>query len=356
MRLFGAQIGSYSKEVISLASVTYKCPNCGGPLTFDPKKQLFDCDYCRGEFAEAVLIAKDKERETAAEEGEVVYTCPSCGAQLVTDETTAATFCYYCHNPVVLSGRLAREFCPDKVLPFSIDKETVVEKFLAWTKGKKFVPKEFFAKAQIEKISGVYYPYWMADYRGEAHFEGEGINSVSYISGNYQITEHKHYKVVRDAQISYDNVSRSALTKADRKLADGVHPFNMEAVRDFSPAYLSGFFAEKRDITAEEVRPEVQSEIAGYTESMMRTASGYDRLTGETKVKYSEVKYKYCLLPAWVLTYKGAKGKTYYYSMNGQTGQTCGILPIAKGKLLAHSGLIAAVVTTLICIGGWLFI
>lgn len=339
-----------------MASVSYKCPNCGGPLTFDPKKQLFACNYCRGEFDQPVLIALDQAKQEPDEVKEVVYTCPSCGAELVTEATTAATFCYYCHNPVVLSGRLSREFRPHKVLPFAIDRDTAVEKFLAWTKGKKFVPKDFFSKEQIEKISGIYYPYWMADYGGKAHFEGEGVNSISLISGNYRITEHKHYRVVREAQINYNNVARPALTKADRKLADGVHPFNMGAARDFSPAYLSGFLAEKRDVEAEQVRQEIECEIAGYVKKMMCAASGYDRLTGETAIEYSEIKYKYCLLPAWVLTYKGPKGKRYYYAMNGQTGQACGILPIAKGKLLADSTLIAAMVAIIIGIGGWLFI
>ena len=28
----------------------YRCPNCSAELKFNPDKQLFCCDYCRGEF------------------------------------------------------------------------------------------------------------------------------------------------------------------------------------------------------------------------------------------------------------------------------------------------------------------
>ena len=39
------------------------------------------------------------------------------------------------------------------------------------------------------------------------------------------------------------------------------------------------------------------------------------------------------MLPVWTLTYKGEDGKIYYFSINGQTGKTCGVLPVDKSKL-----------------------
>ena len=87
-----------------MSLVSYKCPNCGGGLTFDPVSQKLTCEYCMSEFSEEEI----KDLEGAhSEEDAAVYICPSCGAEIVTDNTTAATFCYYCHNPVVLSGRLS---------------------------------------------------------------------------------------------------------------------------------------------------------------------------------------------------------------------------------------------------------
>ena len=125
--------------------ITYKCPNCGGGLQFDPSTQKYKCEFCFSLFTQKELEELQKEDETekldheeldqtvdttvrmddinqsdkVEEEAEerqtetVLYECPSCGAQIVTDETTAATFCYYCHNPVVLSGRVSGNFRPD---------------------------------------------------------------------------------------------------------------------------------------------------------------------------------------------------------------------------------------------------
>ena len=121
-----------------MAAVTWKCPNCGGGLTFDPDSQKFECEYCLSQFNQAELeqIVPDEGEEqpdTAKEQADefvpVLYMCPSCGAEIVTDETTAATFCFYCHNPVVLKGRLDGAYQPDYVLPFAIERERAKEIF-----------------------------------------------------------------------------------------------------------------------------------------------------------------------------------------------------------------------------------
>ena len=82
--------------------MSYKCPNCGGGLKFDPVSQKFKCEYCLASFTEDDMKRLEAEEAKKREDdgSAAVYTCPSCGAEIVTDETTAATFCYYCHNPV----------------------------------------------------------------------------------------------------------------------------------------------------------------------------------------------------------------------------------------------------------------
>ena len=98
-----------------MALMSYKCPNCGGGLVFDPDSQKFQCEYCLSEFTEEEMKRMEEasaspaeeekavleEEGTAPQEGDssqspetgeaAVYTCPSCGAQIVTDATTAAS-------------------------------------------------------------------------------------------------------------------------------------------------------------------------------------------------------------------------------------------------------------------------
>ena len=85
-----------------MALVSYKCPNCGGSVVFDPKKQKFCCEFCMSEFTkEEMEAAALKSTETSGTQEEssaadtaqnnnagstnqnedaLVYICPSCGA------------------------------------------------------------------------------------------------------------------------------------------------------------------------------------------------------------------------------------------------------------------------------------
>ena len=229
-----------------MAAVTWKCPNCGGGLLLDPSSQKFKCEYCLSEFSKeqiSDLPPKKGEEQKQEEQELVLYLCPSCGAEIVTEETTAATFCFYCHNPVVLKGRLEGGYKPDYVLPFAIDKEKAKDIFLQWLKQKRFVPKDFYSPEQIEKLTGVYFPYWLYSCQVEGEIQAEGVKLKVWRAGNLQYTETQKYDVSRNGQMQVDHVTRNALKKADKQLVEGVLPFDMKQMKPFSMEFLSGFFA-----------------------------------------------------------------------------------------------------------------
>lgn len=339
-----------------MPAFTHKCPNCGAYLTYDPASKKFKCEYCDGVFEEDYLKTLDNEafddlkksddsvQKELGEDEELVYSCPNCGAQIVTDATTAATSCYYCHNPIVLTGRLAKELRPDGIIPFIFDKKEAKKRFFDWIRKKKYVPAEFVNEKNVDKINGVYYPYWMVGLDTDAHFEGEG-KIVTYTSdARNDITTTKYYKVIRHGTIRYNDIERSALKKNDRKLADGIHPYDTDKIIDFEPSYLSGYMAEKRDVEAEEIKESVEAEAKSYAGSLLTSDAGYTSIDGKTDVSFTGDSYGYDLLPAWVLTYKGNDGKMYYYSMNGENGKVCGLLPVDLRRLLIHSSLIGGAV------------
>ena len=333
-----------------MAAITYKCPNCGGGLSFDPETQKYACDYCRSEFTEEELeilgrAQAQNQDENAEKNGQhqgdeaspeeedspALYICPSCGAQIVTDHTTAATFCYYCHNPVILSGRLSGDYKPDRVIPFQIDRKKAEEIFKQWVGKKKFVPGEFTSQGSVEKLTGVYYPYWLYSCHVQGRLEGQGTAVSSHTSGNMQVTTTRIYDVNRSGETVIQGVVRNALRKADRRLADGVQPFETEKAQDFSMACLSGFMAEKRDMEAEEFSQEVGQEVDEFFLNSLKNQ-------GETftsfqvtrqEVRRDRENWLYALLPVWILTYRDrSNGKIHYFALNGQTGKTCGSLTV----------------------------
>lgn len=336
-----------------MTNITYKCPSCGGALRFNPTDGKFTCDYCGSIFDEVDIKEKESAQQTEAE-GTTLYTCPNCGAELVTDATTAATECYYCHNPVVLTGRLSKEWKPDCVLPFTVDRETAKAELYHWIKKHRYVPADFRQEKNLDTITGVYYPYWLADYSADASYEGEGVKVSTHSTPSYDITTRRYFRVVRRGKIEYKNLQRPALGKADRKLADGVHPYQYDKLVDFKDSYLAGFMAEKRDIDKEAVSESVENECRGYSKGLLTRDCGYSSLSGDAETKFTASNYRYALLPAWIMTYRRkGEDKPYYYAMNGETKNVCGKLPVDTGKLLLHCGIIAASVAVLLGLGGY---
>lgn len=339
-----------------MSTVMYHCPNCGGSLVFNPQTQQFECEFCMSNFTEWQVkninkSAEEKQEEPIQEEEKTgnmaLFTCPSCGAEIVTDETTAATFCYYCHNPVVLSGRLEGKFEPDAVIPFAIDKESAVSQFLEWVGKKKFVPKAFFSKKQIEKITGIYFPYWVTDCDLEANLSGKAVKVKSWRSGDIEYTEKENYYVERDARVRFDGITKKALSKETEAWVENIQPFDLKKMQGFNEAYLLGFQAEKRNIEKEELESEITISVKSNAEAMVRRSlTQYDSVHPDyLGASVKKMKWYYTLFPVWILTYRNKGDQVYYYAMNGQTGEISGKLPIDKKKLIVLSVCITAVCT-----------
>lgn len=397
--------------------LTHKCPNCGGPLTFDPSDQKFHCDYCLNIYTEEEVSQSEQEQKEArgtqpdqqssseenrsdqltftaeeqldqmddaekktftdagglsdptdpatptesidTESTMELFLCPSCGAEIVTDATTAATYCYYCHNPVVLSGRLSGKFSPNKVLPFAVEKEEAITKFLAWTKKKWFVPKAFFNKEQIDKLTGVYFPYWTTDATVDGSLQANGTVIRIWRVGDIEYTETKQFAVHREGALSFKELVKNALSKnTQQKMVEAVQPFPLEKAIDFKNQYLAGFQAEKRDIDYQTIKSQIHSELQDYSEKLLRdTASGYTTLTNvHASADITSEENEYVLLPVWLVTYRSSDSnkKVYYYAMNGQTGKVSGVLPISHKKLGLTAFGIFAILAILFMIGGYL--
>ena len=362
-----------------MAVKSYKCPSCGAGIAFKPDLKKFRCDYCLSEYTEieinelnkklenddpgkepdGVGAEKDSKKmspnEASLENQLASYECNNCGAQVVTDETTTATFCYFCHNPVIISDRLAGSFTPKKMIPFAIDKEKAQKIFLDWVSKNKFVPTEFYSSSQLEKITGIYLPYWWADCKVAVEYEGQGNAVKTWESGDQEYTETKKYQVVRKGNIEINNVEELAFTKIDQNLLNGIAPYDQTAAVDFSMAYLSGFFAEQFDISKDVVAPKIEEQVNRYAKTLLKDTLPElkDLMEKTNQIEIISKTLNYTLLPAWILTYQ-YQGETYVFAVNGQTGKSFGRLPLSTKKVAGVSAAIFAVASLALLLGGML--
>ncbi len=333
---------------------TIKCPSCGAYLEYDPTSSKLTCPFCGNE--SDVPREEEKPTQKAAESpavNMVEYHCQNCGAEIVTSATTAATRCYYCHSPVVLKDRLSNEFHPDGVIPFAIDADQAKAQFNEFIAKKKFVDRRFFTPDQLTHFSGVYYPYWYGEITGVGHFDGTGTQVNVRHTPRETITTTRYYNVVREGRMIFTALIRKALSSNDRKLSDGIFPYNNDKMVPYADGYLSGFLAEKRDVAEADAAKDMEQEVSRLAEDQLTANSGFTTIRGRTTFRAEKAKMRYVLLPTWVLTYKGDKrGKPYFFMMNGQKGTVCGRLPVNKARLALWAGGVFAAVTGLLCLGG----
>ncbi len=333
--------------------LAYKCPCCGGKIEFDSTSQQMKCPFCDTSFDLETLKSYDEALnepagdsmnwESAAggewAEGEAdqmgVYTCQSCGGQIVADQSTAASSCPYCDNPIIMTGKLAGDVRPDYVIPFKIDKEAAKAALEKYTSGKPLLPKLFKRDNHIDEIKGLYVPVWLFDADVDATIRFKAEKRRTWSDSNYNYTETSYYSVIRGGNISFDNVPVDGSTKMDDTLMESIEPYDFKQAVDFQTAYLSGYLADRYDVSSEESIGRANARIKKGTEDAFRdTVNGYSSVHMESSsVHLENGDAKYALYPVWILntTWNGEK---YTFAMNGQTGRFVGNLPVDKGAAI----------------------
>lgn len=323
----------------------YKCPNCNADLKFDPATQKLSCEYCLSSFTveeiKQICAAAEnsipKPEETGQQEfadHNKLYHCNSCGADIMCDDQQTALFCYYCHNPVILAGKLTGSYKPNKVIGFKLTRDAAIDIFKKWVGKRMFVPSDFKSSQQLEKMTGLYVPFWVADCRVDADYSAIGKKIKTWTSGGYRYTQTDEFRIVRKGLISVDGIPADGESKIDDLLMESIEPYDYSELKDFSMSYLSGFYADKYDVDKAEVFPRIRqrAQLAGKN-TVKETLQGYNTIVPAVEnYNIHGTDWQYMMLPVWFMTYK-YKGDMYEFAINGQTGKIAGTPPLARRKL-----------------------
>lgn len=355
-------------------ALTYLCPDCMAYLRFDGKEEKWVCDYCDGKFSMEELEQRGLQKEEsdyevksrAEAEGNSAdvsfdyqenisqpesdlshmrgYICPSCGGEIVTDDVTAATFCVFCGNPTILPKQLEGEYRPAAIVPFETDKEDAKKAFLNLCKGKKLLPRGYTSEQRLEKITGVYVPFWLFDCKADFTYHATGENVSTWTDTRFIYTKTDLYHIHREGRMEFENIPLDASEKMQDDLMDALEPFHLDRKKDFDMSYLSGFLAEKYTYEPKDLYDRMTSRIIpGVEHKAGEGGRDYQRVYGvKCHTDFSSDKQTYMLLPVWMLISK-YQGKDYLFAMNGQTGKIVGELPVSSGQTAKWFGIIFAI-------------
>jgi DNA-directed RNA polymerase subunit RPC12/RpoP len=336
---------------------TLKCPNCGSNLTLNADTGLLDCPNCGSSFDPQKLAVTVEELEAkqaeptdpsqapaqadaqAQAQGEAQpqdapeqteFVCNACGAKLVTDSHTAATFCAFCGSPALVGKRLTEQFQPQYMIPFKYSRKSAEEAFIQWAGKGKWTPFGFVSKKNVQKMTGLYVPFWL--FNINATIDAKGTATKSHYRGNDEIVESFNFE--RKAQLYWNNVPLDGETRIDDALMEAIEPFDFRALMPYDYRYLPGFYADRYDQTPQDLSGRATKRgIDGINQALNSSLKGtYDRFTiKENLSRIDSMEANYALLPVWFLSYK-YRNKYYYFAMNGQTGEVAGQVPVSPVK------------------------
>ena len=329
---------------------SYQCPCCGAPLVFLGAE--LHCDSCDNSFSPESIRQMNEGVEQASQESKynwdhyeqrnyeaegntnlANYSCQSCGAEITGDDTLGATVCPYCGQSTIVKSQFEGTLRPDYIIPFRVDKKAAMEAFEEATKKAPFLPDSFRDRRKMEEMAGMYVPFWMFDCDCDAFLTYNAQRVTTWSDANYRYTKTDFYKLLRQGGVGFANIPVDGSKKADDTYMEAVEPYDYNDAVEFDSAYLSGYLADKYDVSHEESIHRANERVKNSTiRAFDRTTAGYvSVLPDQAHVSFSGGKTRYALLPVWMLNIK-YQDQMYQYAINGQTGKVVGKYPVDKKK------------------------
>jgi uncharacterized CHY-type Zn-finger protein len=353
---------------------TFECGSCGASLTFAPGTTSLECEYCghqqdipggeggggverevvEYDFADGLAKARRAKASDLVQGGKEV-SCNGCGAKTVMAEQSGN--CPYCDTPMVaaVEDDAATLILPESVLPFKVDDRKARDKFHEWIGSLWFAPNDLKQRASADRIDGVYMPYWTYDsntttqyrgQRGEHYYETERYTDSEGNSQTRQVRKTRWYSASGTVRVDFDDVLVYASKSLPRSLVRKLEPWDLNELKPYEPAYLSGFVAERYAIGLEEGFKVAEDRMEPKIRSTIRSDIGGDEQRIHwMSVHHANVTWKHTLLPLWISSFR-YNDKVYRFMVNARSGEVAGERPWSVIKI------VLAVLFAIAVIGG----
>ncbi len=318
----------------------FKCKNCGSNVVYEPGRGRMYCPHCESEDSEDMI------------QGATMTQCVNCGAPVTVQDYASAGRCEHCGSYIVFNERIEGVYEPHMILPFRVNKESAVQAMDKEFKKRLFTPSGFMSAKSLEKMSGIYVPFWMYDYKARYDFSGEGTKVRRWTSGDTEYVETSYYAVLRKMDLDFDRIPVDASYRMDDETMDLMEPYDYGMLEDFHPKYMSGFYGEVYNQGAAELEGRAKDKARVASEELMQESlCGYQTIIPHRKdLNLQRAGVNYVLMPVWQYLYR-YQGKTYQFHVNGQTGKVIGTTPVSVAKVIGYGMSVFAAVTAACAIG-----
>lgn len=341
----------------TLALEKHSCPACGAQAEWSPARQRLICSFCgtespydldpeSGAIQEIDLVQTLREmpaelRGWQAEKRTV--RCRSCKAISVFDPGRVGQNCDFCGSPELVDyEEIQAPLRPQSLLPFKVDETRIRESLRRWFGSRWFAPGELESSALIDRVHGIYLPYWTFDAQARCPWTAEA-GTYYYTQESYRDSQGRHRtRTVRHVRWRpssgvvehyFDDEPVPGTQGVDLALLRAVEPFPTNDLVPYDTAYLSGFVVEHyRVVLIDAARQSRLQMERRLRELCIYQIPGDTYRNLEIAPQYSGETFKHVLVPVWLLTYD-YHGRSFQVVANGYTGAIAGRYPKSAWKI-----------------------
>ena len=335
----------------------HACAACGAQAEWDPAKQLLVCAFCgttapfRVDAATGAIVELDLAKALRELSDEArgwnaakrTVQCRSCKAVSVFDPERVAQNCDFCGSPALIDyHEIKAPIRPESLLPFKVTEAQVRERIRRWYASKWLAPNALTHRAVVDRVHGIYIPYWTFDAHAVCPWEAEAghyyYTTETYrdSKGNRRTRQVRHTRwepASGEVRHFFDDEPVPGTQGVDADLLEEVEPFPTAELVPYDTAFLSGFVVEHYQVVLFEA---AERSRAAMTRKLHDLAAA--QVPGDTyrnlqiHPQFSGQTFKHVLVPVWLLTYQ-YRAKAYQVVVNGYTGKTAGRYPKSPWKV-----------------------
>ena len=335
----------------------HACAACGAQAEWNPARGTLVCAFCgteapftvdpeTGAFVEHDLVKALREIPSAdrgwlAEKRTVQ--CQSCKAVSVFDTARTGQNCDFCGSPALLDYlEIKAPIRPQGVLPFKVDQGAVREQMRQWFRGRWLAPSNLGDKALVDRVHGVYVPYWTFDAHVVCPWQAEA-GHYYYTSETLPRQPGQNADAPGAARPLGTGLGRDPALlrrRADPRdaglrhdLLKQIEPFATAELVPYDTAFLSGFVVEHYQIVLVDAAARSQDAMADQLRSMASAlVPGDTQRNLRIQPVFSGRTFKHILVPVWVLAFT-FRAKIYQVLVNGHSGTMAGDYPLSRWKV-----------------------
>ena len=294
------------------------------------------------------------------------FACGQCGAGLAFEGVRTET-CPYCASASFVErppapGRPDPKF----VVTFVGDAAAARRGLDHWLGSRTWFADARLRRARVENLRGIYVPAYLYSAAAHTHFTaeiGERYTETETVTvedaEGKQRTEHRtrtrtEYRPLSGTHVGYvTDVLVSASAGLARAEIARLEPFDLRAMRRYTPALVTGWITEEIARPADECMRASRAEAIDHVGDALRRfmpGDGFSDLAWSTSLSWESIDP--ILVPVWVLAVRYREDKPpLRVVINGQTGEIAGKVPLVWWKI----SLVVAVLAAAIALGVWLW-